>query len=506
MPPRACIFCVPLWLDRRAAVFQLGRRRVVLHAAGRGQSLFFLTPNEAGIQAQYGADFGVFRNLRLPGEIGLTVSKSLRKDPAVKPGFTQAQAQELGQRFGVNIDMRDGLEVVDDLRKKGINAVPVVLPGDDLLHNNKQPDGSTKSFINIHGAELMPLGNIAGTVTVMCNEGGSWITYETDEHGFNNPKGIWPAGFDIAAVGDSHAQGYCVPADKNFVALLRNQGSTIVNLGMGGNGPLLELASLKEYVQPSKPKVVLWFYSEGTDLYDLQLEKKSKLLMNYLQDGFTQNLIQRQDDIDKAIADEIPKQMERRRKDFSSGSVAHFLHGMKDSDVPVKQQPSRGPRVLDTLMATVKLSSLRERLGLVYGTDTAEVERLADLEGTNVDLFRDVLAHAHASVQAWGGALYFVYVPSWKYYIPDNPTKDVRADFGMKERARVLSLIEGLGIPIIDIKPVLEAQKDPPSLFPFRRPNHYNELGHRLIADSIIKSLSHSQQAAVLDHKSGARN
>ena len=354
------------------------------------------------------------------GEIGLTVSKSLRKDPAVKPGFTQAQAQELGQRFGVNIDMRDGLEVVDDLRKKGINAVPVVLPGDDLLHNNKQPDGSTKSFINIHGAELMPLGNIAGTVTVMCNEGGSWITYETDEHGFNNPKGIWPAGFDIAAVGDSHAQGYCVPADKNFVALLRNQGSTIVNLGMGGNGPLLELASLTEYVQPSKPKVVLWFYSEGTDLYDLQLEKKSKLLMNYLQDGFTQNLIQRQDDIDKAIADEIPKQMERRRKDFSSGSVAHFLHGMKDSHVPVKQQPSRGPRVLDTLMATVKLSSLRERLGLVYGTDTAEVERLADLEGTNVDLFRDVLAHVHASVQAWGGALYFVYVPSWKYYIPEH--------------------------------------------------------------------------------------
>jgi hypothetical protein len=157
-------------------------------------------------------------------------------------------------------------------------------------------------------------------------------------------------------------------------------------------------------------------------------------------------------------------------------------------------------------MNTVRLSSLRERLGLVYGTDRAEVDRLADLEGANVDVFRDILARVQSSVRGWGGSLYFVYVPSWKHYLPDDPTNDARAEFGIKERSRILAMIGEMGISIIDVEPVLEAQKDPPSLLPFRRPNHFNELGHRLIAETIVKSLSHSQQAAVLDHKSGGRN
>ena len=37
-----------------------------------------------------------------------------------------------------------------------------------------------------------------------------------------------------------------------------------LNLGMVNNGPLAALATLKEYVPPLKPAIVLWFYFEGT--------------------------------------------------------------------------------------------------------------------------------------------------------------------------------------------------------------------------------------------------
>ena len=47
----------------------------------------------------------------------------------------------------------------------------------------------------------------------------------------------------------------------------------------GGNGPLLELATLIEYIDV-KTEIVLWIYAEN-DMFDLIDEKKSEVLMNY---------------------------------------------------------------------------------------------------------------------------------------------------------------------------------------------------------------------------------
>ena len=78
------------------------------------------------------------------------------------------------------------------------------------------------------------------------------------------PRGLYqPETLDIAVIGDSFAQGACVPSARNAVALIRKSYPNILNLGSGGNGPLLELASLKEFAAPLKPRIVLWFYFEN---------------------------------------------------------------------------------------------------------------------------------------------------------------------------------------------------------------------------------------------------
>ncbi len=56
-----------------------------------------------------------------------------------------------------------------------------------------------------------------------------------------------------------------------------------------------------------KPRIVLWFYYEGNDLIDLQRERRSPLLRNYLTDGFTQSALSRQADLDHAMVDEMPR-------------------------------------------------------------------------------------------------------------------------------------------------------------------------------------------------------
>ena len=74
--------------------------------------------------------------------------------------------------------------------------------------------------------------------------------------------------------------GIRLPFSVFFVALIRDRHPGTVNLGIGGNGPLMMLAGLKEYLAALRPRVVLWFYFEGNDVTkDLFRERRSALLI-----------------------------------------------------------------------------------------------------------------------------------------------------------------------------------------------------------------------------------
>jgi hypothetical protein len=66
---------------------------------------------------------------------------------------------------------------------------------------------------------------------------------------------------------------------------------SVLNLSIGGNGPLLEYATLREYLKFVNIKNVVWLFYEGNDLTDLEKENNSPLLKKYLDDSqFSQNL------------------------------------------------------------------------------------------------------------------------------------------------------------------------------------------------------------------------
>ena len=74
---------------------------------------------------------------------------------------------------------------------------------------------------------------------------------------------------------------------------------SVINLGMGGNGPLMEFASLKEYLEPNA-KNVIWLYSEANDNFELTPRIKNPILNNYMNDvSFNQNLKNKVKEIDK---------------------------------------------------------------------------------------------------------------------------------------------------------------------------------------------------------------
>ena len=370
----------------------------------------------------------------------------------------QRDAAALGKEWGTQVDPRTATEVLDTLRRAHPDAVPIITASNQLFVT--EPDGSDRSAIEVDGHEVIPLGAVANRVTVLCNEGGQWVQYQSDPHGFNNPAEVWVSGpVEIAAVGDSFTHGYCVPPEQNFVALIRERYSATLNLGMAGDGPLLMLATLTEYLTSLKPKVVLWFYFEGNDLDNLYAESKSAVLRSYLQDGYTQPSLTRQDDIDRATVGEIPR--------------------LRAEGERLRTQRLNRP-VAEKLIIFAKLSTLRQQLGLV---GAVEARATAAVEPANMELFRNVMLQARTRVERWGGRLVFVYLPDWDRYAGNTALQAAK-------RAEVIDTARGLGIPVIDtVDSAFLAHGDPLSFFPFRRPGHYNAAGHRVVAEAVLKAL-----------------
>lgn len=335
----------------------------------------------------------------------------------------------------VFFDRRSRFEVINDLKQEGKIAFPPI-PINQF------------SWLSIKGQQIHPLAGISGVLTVCCNEDGRYLIYESDEHGFNNPQGLYHAGqIDIAILGDSFAQGDCVQPDENAAAVIRGKYPLTLNLGYGGSGPLSELASLKEYARPLVPKIVLWFYYEGNDLNDLEDEKQSAWLRQYLRPAHTQGLSSIQPEIDQLLMEYYEKEKlkaeEAGKKKYVRDDIKEFLF----------------------------LNRLRVKLGIL----SPGVHSPFD-----VILFKEILSEAQNTVRSWGGQLYFVYLPAWPRFSNINP------DFANPHRQRVVALVNDLNIPFIDIEKEFRGSKDPLSFFPMRKCGHYNKEGYQLVGTTIL--------------------
>ena len=223
---------------------------------------------------------------------------------------------------------------------------------------------------------------------------------------------------------------------------------------MSGNGPLIELASLKEYSLKKKPKIVLWFYFERNDLEDLKSEKSNPILMKYLNEDFTQDLYSRQLEIDKKLKIYIRfAEKESQKEIFVTKKVSEKFLAYKK---------------------IIRLQILRDKMALDRGLDFG------------IDpLFEKIMIDAKDFVNSWDGKLYFVYLPDKERYI----NKRVKDDNYLK-RSQIIELIDNLNIPLIDIhKEFFMNQTDPISFFAHRIYGHYSPDGYHKISRIIVKKI-----------------
>jgi hypothetical protein len=91
------------------------------------------------------------------------------------------------------------------------------------------------------------------------------ITY--DERGYRNPTLLARA--EVAVIGDSFIEGRYVSDDQVVSAFLEAQlRRPVANLGVAGYGTAQERIVLERDALPLEPRVVVWFFFEGNDLYN----------------------------------------------------------------------------------------------------------------------------------------------------------------------------------------------------------------------------------------------
>jgi len=356
----------------------------------------------------------------------------------------QAERMRAAQRVAVAFDGRTKSEVVSDLRAQGQDVLPGLSREWPRLAAVRQqlPDG------------LFPLGNAGLTRIVECNEGGEYVLFDSDEFGFNNPRGILASRLvDVAVVGESFTVGHCVPPDRNLVSVLRHTYPRTVNLGIAGTSTLTMLASFREYVEPVRPPLVLWIINPNT--VDGWNELKDPLLARYFDRQFRQGLIGRQAEVDRAW------------RDIAVGVQYEFD---RRSLVVIKE--AADARFSNILF----LPRLRERVRL-------DAPLLRPAAPVDLSLFQRAVRLARQTTLEWGGDFIVVIMPLYEDVV-------IRQMSASQRHEHLAQVLRAEGIDVIDTAAIFASQRDPAALYTMRINNHPNIEGHQLIGRTIVDELS----------------
>ena len=240
----------------------------------------------------------------------------------------------------------------------------------------------------------------------------------------------------------------------------------MLNLGIGGAGPLKEYAIFNEYGKEKKPLKVFWFFYEGNDLSkDLRNEKNILTLLNYLDDGFTQNLIKKQDNIDSTLVKSIKKEIDNKKKDILN------TKSQLTSDKSTLNK-------LENLLQNTKFIRLWGVRNLISKT----------FEKKEIDpLFKTILKKTKDHVNSWGGELYFIYLPEKKRYSV-NFNYYILKDYFIN-KSEVIQTVNELDIMIVDIDKDLFKNLNLEKVLELI-PNHYSEEGYKLISNHLIEKIN----------------
>ena len=346
-------------------------------------------------------------------------------------------------------DAQTQLDVVRSMRAKGAPATINVNASSFITAMNEKRVET----------DLLPLGGVGSSKVVLCNEVGEWVVFDSDSNGFNNPKELYGSeGLSIGVVGDSFAQGNCTTTEESIVGRIRERYPNSLNLGLAGTGPLVHLATFREYLEPLRPETVLWFFCESNDYANLNHEKSNAMLARYLEPDFKQGLIERQSELQEFVGAYAENHIREKA-----------LTGKKPQATPVLWQYRKHP--------LVKFLTLNQILGRLGFFPAGGGQNSGEIDADDYHKLSQILTLARDKVESWGGKMYFVYIVEKSHFS--------KLGSPPRHREHTLELVESLKIPVLDTLGPLGSHANALELYQ----GHFTPLGNSIVGDFIMDSL-----------------
>ena len=342
---------------------------------------------------------------------------------------------------GKDFDKRTKLEIYEDLKQKDKNIT--------ISFN-----AWSKMFLN--KKDIFPLSGLSNKKSIHCNENGYYSIYSSDRYGFNNPNEEWDKkNLDYLIVGDSFVHGACVNRPNDISSVLRSlSGNSALNLGISGNGPLTEYATLREYIKPNIKKII-WIYYEGYDLQDLIFERNNFILKKYLKDKkFSQDL----------------------KKIIKKDEVVERITNIELARISEKYKDDK--RLKYKILKFIRLDKTKNSINF-------ENTYSPSIDDSVFKDFEKILKQSKDLSINNGSKFYFVYLPEYYRY-----TKKYNED----NYEKILEITNKLNISTIDLKKELfDKEESPSKLFPFELGGHLTIEGYKKVTEKIYENLISSK-------------
>lgn len=368
--------------------------------------------------------------------------------------------------FNQDIDTRSLIRVMADAAEAGKPAVPSFCPRCVL---NGELNPSLKGTIP-NDVPLL-LGSVPLAHNVYCQEDEGWFTFDADRFGFNNDDRSWEKPVERLVIGDSFAEGACSP---NHLRVALGQWHNTISLGMAGNGPLLEYATLKEFFNEHSANEVVWlvFGNDFTRIVpgydsDLQIELRDPLLRRY---GEEEAYVQHYFDAAKL-------------SQFRKNVLARMELFFKENASRVARERTWSQPVLSILSGR-NLIPAAERLKKRFATEPAWPLPSAEEQRQVLEIYHRAVA---LSAQRKSG-ITFVFIPHLSYCRDrqrPNPYAFIQEDFQSKK------------IDYLDYTQQMTA--DCSEFTTKFGPGHFNSGGYQRLAQAIedhLKARVPSKQAS----------
>lgn len=390
-------------------------------------------------------------------------------------------------KFSDNYDFRTKFQFYEELKKEGKDIVINVEP-----------------YHNFDSKEIFPLSSISKKLTILCNE-GYFVKFMSDRYGFRNPDSEWDnKKIDYLIIGDSFGQGYCVK-DKDTIAgnLRFKYDKKVLNLSMGGNGQLIQYASMKEYMPYLNAGKVILLYYEGNDLTNLEdvFQGDNRIIHKYFHDvNFKQDLINKVDEIDKILIERINVE-----RDLYAEREQQLLMQeekiVKRVDNEIRELQSEEKALFDK--KTRKLSIIfkfKMTRSLIKNFLSNYFSKSKKFENNDINVlksqqkivpdkiifsrFENIIKKMNTFVLNNNSELFFVYLPEISRY-SQKRTWDKYYNY-----KKIIEVVKDQNIKIIDLhKELFEKTDDPLKYFPYRRFLHYNKQAYEEITDIIVNKI-----------------